>query len=49
MHAVMPSVRFCSAKSAVQQIQPESDTETLLGTLGITTTFQYQFKVGIEW
>jgi hypothetical protein len=32
MHAVMPSVRFCSAKSAVQQIQPESDTETLLGT-----------------
>jgi hypothetical protein len=27
----------------------ESDTETLLGTLGITTTFQYQFKVGIEW
>jgi hypothetical protein len=48
MHAVMPSVRFCSAKSAVQQIQPESDTETLLGTLGITTTFQYQLKVGIE-
>jgi hypothetical protein len=50
MHAVMPSVRFGSAESAVQQIQPaESDTETLLGTLGITTTFQYQLKVGIEW
>ena len=27
----------------------ESDTQTLLGTLGITTTFQYQFKVGIKW
>jgi hypothetical protein len=33
MHAVMPSVRFYSAKSAVQQIQPESDTETFALTL----------------
>jgi hypothetical protein len=26
----------------------ESDTEASLGTWGITTTFQYQLKVGIE-
>ena len=27
----------------------KSDTQRSLGTCGITTTFQYQFKIGIEW
>jgi len=27
----------------------ESDTETSLGKWGITTTFEYQLKVCIEW
>ena len=36
----LESSRFSAAKS---------DTEASLGTWGITTTFQYQMKVGIEW